>query len=269
MIFCGTDSTSEFAGVHEESYLDMIANLFVGTLDDDTSRGTEDGCTGGEGNTIAENPLPLSPASANAPRTIGLEELRVHDLPEDCWTIYFGKVYDITGFAPTHPVAGPDVIWEFCGADGTRAYSIYHKPSLLSMVEAYYVGPFGRSNDHNDETNAFMTPSVTEQREMTSLEVELHNHTTDCWTIMYGNVYELTYYRHPGAPPAYGQRVIFEYSCGKDSTRDYASVHPRDMLNKARMDRYKVGWVSSARHHAALALVSVGLGIGLTLLNVA
>jgi cytochrome b involved in lipid metabolism len=34
---------------------------------------------------------------------ISLEEVAKHDKENDCWTIYQGRVYDVTKYAPVHP----------------------------------------------------------------------------------------------------------------------------------------------------------------------
>ena len=236
VIFCGTESTQQFAAFHDETYLAMIQNRLVGPFENSDSNSQDEGVQ-------VETPSTSLPS-------IGVEQLQAHASPADCWTVYHGKVYDMTAFAPSHPIAGPDVIWEFCGADGTEAYSIYHNIDLLSMVDNFYLGPFtpGDALEGNTDTEASVTA-----RAISHEEVQQHDRTTDCWTIMYDGVYDLTRYRHPGPTPSYGQRVIYEYSCGQDSTKAYASVHPKDLLKKTNMDQFKIGWVASG----ALRIVDV------------
>ena len=249
VIFCGTDSTIPFAAAHDISYLDMIADLLIGPLVNGCEDCGEDGSDDDEGTedepgiSIDSNSTFYDPPNNTI---LYLEALQAHDSPSDCWTVYFGNVYDVTEFAPKHPVAGPAVIWEYCGADGTEFYSIYHDASLLLMLQKYYLGPYQTNPAQDPGESSGEDQHAAVPRELTVEEVQLHDITTDCWTIMYGDVYDLTHYRHPGARPDYGQRIIYEYSCGTDSTRDYASVHPRDLLHKTKMSKYKIGWVSSA-----------------------
>lgn len=245
VFFCGDDSTSQFAAVHPESYLRKIEDRLVGMLNvQESDQGSQDLSNGGNRNKTDD-----ATRAGPDPTTIGQKQLQAHDSPEDCWTVYHEMVYDMTGFAPNHPIAGPEVIWEFCGADGTEAYSIYHKIGLLSMVQEYYLGDYISSTGPEDSTGTTASDkdktSAVVLRAISRKEVLRHNQTTDCWTVMYGDVYDLTRYRHPGPPPSYGQRVIYEYSCGEDSTRDYASVHPKDLLKKIRMNHFKIGWVAS------------------------
>uniref|UniRef100_A0A7S3LFU7 Cytochrome b5 heme-binding domain-containing protein n=1 Tax=Amphora coffeiformis TaxID=265554 RepID=A0A7S3LFU7_9STRA len=251
VIFCGTDSTDSFAAVHDNVYLDMITDLHVGSLleasDDEEDVADSDGDNEGTGGETVTSP-------SDSTSSIDGEQLQAHNSTNDCWTVYLGNVYDITAFAPTHPVAGPAVLWEYCGRDGTAFYSIYHDASLLLTIQPYYRGPYQGLDRSKEDDLQDISAIVTSPREMTHTEVQFHDLTTDCWTILYGSVYDLTRYRHPGVRPDYGQRVIYEYSCGGDSTRDYAAVHPRDLLGKTQMDqKYKIGWVSSA---AAVSLTS-------------
>lgn len=220
VIVCGTESTQQFAAFHDEMYLSMIDNRLVGRLENSEVETPNTGVT-----------------------TIQIEQLQAHGSPADCWTVFHGKVYDMTTFAPSHPIAGPEVIWEFCGADGTEAYSIYHTMDLLSTVEKYYLGPFTPGDATECDKG---TESTFVARAISHEEVQQHDQTTDCWTIMYDDVYDLTRYRHPGPPPSYGQRIIYDYSCGLDSTKTYASVHPKDLLKKTQMDQFKIGWVVSS-----------------------
>jgi cytochrome b involved in lipid metabolism len=253
VIFCGTESTSQFSAVHPQTYLDMVQDRVVGYFYTEQEGEDDDSSTD---NTVA---------------TVSHTQLQAHNTSEDCWTIYHGKVYDMTEFALNHPVAGPDVIWEFCGGDGTNAYSIYHPESLLAIVQGYYIGPFccafGDSTGSIDSDNDKEPTTTPVTRAISLSEVRIHNGTSDCWTVMYGDVYDLTWYRHPGdRTQGYGQRVIYQYSCGKDSTRDYASVHPRDLLKKTNMNRFKIGWVTSSARTVSTGWMVLCLSISMTAL---
>jgi cytochrome b involved in lipid metabolism len=58
-----------------------------------------------------------------------------------------------------------------------------------------------------------------------------HAVPTDCWLLIYGNVYDLTEYapKHPG-----GRDYVTDF-CGMDATRDYALEHPKSLLNTIPM----------------------------------
>ena len=52
------------------------------------------------------------------------EEVAKHKAEDDCWTIYQGKVYDITEYAKVHP--GGRKIFLGKGKDCTALYNQYH-----------------------------------------------------------------------------------------------------------------------------------------------
>jgi cytochrome b involved in lipid metabolism len=59
-------------------------------------------------------------------------------------------------------------------------------------------------------------------------ELARHNTASDCWMILYGNVYDLTDYaqRHPG-----GARVVTNLA-GIDGTSEYQRFHSRGLLSR-------------------------------------
>jgi len=276
VILCGEDSTEAFANVHDPSYLTMVEHLIVATLstsplstlsptdvglggggesdwveDSDTDNVTGFVPTDGLGNlfSVAQN------TSSSCQDCVPLEELQAHATPDDCWVSYFGEVYNVTEFAPNHPVAGPEIIYQNCGDDGTVAYSVFHDKSLLSMIQQHFIGSLVIADEESTTSNVSTTATgavvsdttptndaVSTLRAILPEEVATHDQPSDCWTIYYGNVYDLTFYSHPGEPPEYGQRVIY-LSCGRDGTVEYASVHPKELLQT--VNQFKVGWVHS------------------------
>jgi cytochrome b involved in lipid metabolism len=142
-------------------------------------------------------------------------------------------VYDVTKYAPTHPV-GPELVYEDCGKDGTDHYSIFHPQSLLITITSYALGNVtGQAPDTQSKSPNPVPVKITME------EVALHNTSSDCWVRYYDEVYDLTYYSHP--PP--GQSVILD-NCGTDGTSNYVSVHPRDLLQK--VEKYYLGQVSGS-----------------------
>ena len=71
-------------------------------------------------------------------------------------------------------------------------------------------------------------------------EIALHDNPGSCWVRYYDDVYDLTYYSHPSPP---GQSVIY-LGCGKDSTKDFASAHPRGLLDD--VEEHIIGWIESS-----------------------
>lgn len=53
-----------------------------------------------------------------------LEEVAVHNKPDDVWVIIDGKVYDITAFVDEHP-GGPDNILQNAGGDATYVRNVH------------------------------------------------------------------------------------------------------------------------------------------------
>ena len=47
-----------------------------------------------------------------------------HDKEDDCWTVYNGRVYDVTEYARAHP--GGKKIFLGKGKDCTALYNKYH-----------------------------------------------------------------------------------------------------------------------------------------------
>ena len=122
--YCGMNGTDAFASNHDKSYLDMIEDLFVGTMAEDS-------------------PTTEPPASETV---VSDKVLAEHDSPQDCWVAFYESVYDMTQYAYTHPGPGEEAIHQWCGLDGTTAFDAFHQQSLLSKVEYAKVGSFSTSS---------------------------------------------------------------------------------------------------------------------------
>ncbi|CAN6625637.1 L-lactate dehydrogenase (cytochrome) [Trichomonascus vanleenenianus] len=59
-------------------------------------------------------------------------------------------------------------------------------------------------------------------------EVNKHNSKESCWVVVHGKAYDVTEFlpEHPG-----GQKIILKYA-GKDATKEFDPIHPRDVLDK-------------------------------------
>ncbi len=68
-------------------------------------------------------------------------------------------------------------------------------------------------------------------------DVENHNSSANCWTAVYGNVYDVTSFidQHPG-----GARRIIAI-CGKDGTGDFDDQHGGERRANAELANYKIG----------------------------
>jgi len=228
VIACGLNQTAAFAEVHDETYLLMVQEFIVGTL-------------------VGEEPTEPEPESSDS--YVSLQELQVHSSAEDCWVSYYGGVYNMTEYAPTHP-SGAGIIFANCGWDGTTEYAEYHEQSLLVTVQQYYVGAM----DPEAVFEEAPAPSV-ELTAVTHRELATHSTPgTDCWVAYYNEVYDLTRYGHPNPP---GMRVI-DMACGQDGTRNLTAVHPRDLLEQVA--DMKVGWLKEA---SGASRIAAGLPLAL------
>ncbi|KAE8153167.1 FMN-dependent dehydrogenase-domain-containing protein [Aspergillus avenaceus] len=72
-------------------------------------------------------------------KTIPAPEIAEHNTPSDMWIVVHGRVYDVTAFAPEHP-GGADIINAHAGRDASHIYNSVHPPSLLSELNAHYLG---------------------------------------------------------------------------------------------------------------------------------
>ncbi|RLI96648.1 MAG: cytochrome b5 domain-containing protein [Candidatus Aenigmatarchaeota archaeon] len=94
------------------------------------------GCT--QGGTLA------SVTSGDVVTTHTMDEVAIHDTPEDCWIVIEGKVYEVTAWIPAHP--GGQAIVQGCGADATELFETKpgsrapHSPDAMNLLETYYIG---------------------------------------------------------------------------------------------------------------------------------
>jgi cytochrome b involved in lipid metabolism len=96
--------------------------------------------------------------------TVSPSELAQHDSSNDCWTAFYGEVYDVTDYAPSHPGAsrggGPEAIWAVCGKDGTSDFDRVHSndKQYLQFPGVDLIGDLG--SDEPDPTPV-PTPAPT------------------------------------------------------------------------------------------------------------
>lgn len=74
-------------------------------------------------------------------------EVAKHNKISDCWMIIGGNVYNLTGYASSHPGGGNNIT-DYCGADGTRAFDTKnqgapHSGYAESLLANYYLGKVG------------------------------------------------------------------------------------------------------------------------------
>jgi cytochrome b involved in lipid metabolism len=76
--------------------------------------------------------------------TYTMDEIVLHDNPEDCWLLIDGKVYEVTYFINNHP--GGDAILAGCGKDATALFGTKgekgepHSSRAEASLENFYIG---------------------------------------------------------------------------------------------------------------------------------
>jgi len=159
-----------------------------------------------------ELPGPTDP-SASPGTGITAAEVAQHNTASDCWSVIDGNVYDLTTYLPRHK-GGPVVLTGICGKDGTNAFSGQHsgQSAPAADLSSLLVGPFGA---------AAVDPSAAPNASLTSEEVLRHASGQDCWSVINGQVYDLTSYvsEHPGGAD------LINAICGKDGSRAFSGQH--------------------------------------------
>lgn len=83
------------------------------------------------------------------------------------------------------------------------------------------------------------TPEPVEEESAgyTMADVQAHASASSCWTVISGNVYDLTAWisRHPGG------RGAITGLCGRDGTSDFEKEHGRDASAKSRLAGFLLG----------------------------
>ncbi len=93
------------------------------------------------------------------PRRISMEELQKHNTEFDCWTVYNGKVYNITQYMHYHP-GGVKKLMIGAGKDCTKYYDKFHPwVNIETMLAKCYVGPLG------DAAKSVITEADEEEEE--------------------------------------------------------------------------------------------------------
>jgi cytochrome b involved in lipid metabolism len=155
---------------------------------------------------------------------ITVAEVLKHNTVSDCWSVVNGNVYDLTSYVSTH-AGGEAVIKAICGKDGTKAFSGQHagasKPN--ADLSSLLVGPLSAagSGTSSGSGSAGALPGTGTTAALTSSEVQMHSSATDCWSVIKGEVYDLTAYvkDHPGGAS------LIKAICGKDGSTSFASQH--------------------------------------------
>ncbi len=90
------------------------------------------------------------------------------------------------------------------------------------------------TNSLNNINNEDMTIN---NKNYTMSEVALHNTANDCWSVVRGQVYDLTSWigKHPG-----GEKAITQL-CGVDGTDKFVGKHGGSNLQENTLESFKIG----------------------------
>jgi cytochrome b involved in lipid metabolism len=155
----------------------------------------------------------ITDPSASPGTGITASEVAQHNTASDCWSVVDGNVYDLTTYLSKHK-GGPGVLTAICGKDGTSAFTGQHSGQAAPAADlsSLFVGVFGA---------AAGDPGVTPNTTLTSEEVLKHATGQDCWSVINGQVYDLTSYvnEHPGGA------ALINAICGQDGSAAFSGQH--------------------------------------------
>jgi cytochrome b involved in lipid metabolism len=153
---------------------------------------------------------------------ITVAEVLKHNTQSDCWSVVNGNVYDLTSYVSQHK-GGAAVIKAICGKDGTKSFSGQHagasKPN--ADLSSLLVGPLAAAGTNSGSGTDTALPGTGTAVALTSAEVLKHSTGTDCWSVIKGEVYDLTAYvkDHPGGA------ALIKAICGKDGSASFGGQH--------------------------------------------
>ncbi|MEY4409003.1 MAG: hypothetical protein RLZZ138_254 [Actinomycetota bacterium] len=173
---------------------------------------------------------------------ITLEELAKHSTTADCWTAVEGKVIDLTDYLSKHP-GGSAVLSRICGTDGTNAFLGQHsgQQTPMAQLDALVIGTLSDAQPSALPTET-QTGAGAAVAALTATEIAKHNTTSDCWSVVSGNVYDLTGYAnsHPGGASAISSL------CGKDATQAFQGQHSGQQRPESTLAAFLLGPLDGA-----------------------
>lgn len=110
---------------------------------------------------LTQSNIDLSGRQGKPMRAISIEELKQHNTSFDCWTVYKGKVYNISQYMHYHPGGIPKIMLG-AGQDCTELFDKYHRwVNIDAMLGKCIVG-----------TLSMETISIPEEDEETDLNID-------------------------------------------------------------------------------------------------
>jgi cytochrome b involved in lipid metabolism len=173
---------------------------------------------------------------------ITVAEVLKHNTVSDCWSVVNGNVYDLTSYVSAH-AGGEAVIKAICGKDGTKAFSGQHagasKPN--ADLSSLLVGALSAAGSSSGSSSSGALPGTGTTVALTAAEVLKHSTATDCWSVIKGEVYDLTAYvkDHPGGAS------LIKAICGLDGSTSFASEHAGAAKPKNILAAFALGPLAS------------------------
>jgi len=212
------------------------------------------------------NPVASPTAPATAPDASGagstssamtMSDVAQKNTVDNCWVVVSGIVYDLTGYANSHP-GGAVNIANLCGTDATNAFNNQHggqaKPN--NVLAGFEVGALGASATTSAPAASAATPKATTSTaakastSLTLADVAKRNTAAECWAVVSNTVYNLTAYinSHPG-----GARNITNL-CGTDATSAFNNQHGGQSRPNNVLAGFEVGTLGAASSGVALPI---------------
>ncbi len=183
----------------------------------------------------------VTPADA-ATNSYTLAQIKAHKSASNCWSVVNGKVYNLTKWVKKHP-GGASVIKSMCGKDASVAFKSQHGTAArpAKSLIPYKIGSLAKVQPQPTSTPT-PTPTTTAGATLNLALVAKHSAASDCWTIVNGNVYNVTAWiaQHKG-----GSGPIIAM-CGIDASAAYNGTHGTAAKPASTLSTFKVGAVGTA-----------------------
>lgn len=103
-------------------------------------------------------------------------------------------------------------------------------------------GSSAASETTNTATSGTTNDATSAAGAITAADVAKHNTASDCWTIVNGNVYDVTGWinKHPGGP------AVIEAMCGKDGSSAFDGQHQGQGRPNSELADFQVGTLTAA-----------------------
>ena len=193
-----------------------------------------------------------SAGSAESSSALTMSEVAKRNTVDNCWAVVDGMVYDLTGYATSHP-GGAINIENLCGTDATSGFKNQHggesKPN--SVLAGFEIGALGASATTSTQSKSATPKATTTAKASTSLtlaEVAKRNTPADCWAVVSNTVYNLTAYiaAHPG-----GAANITNL-CGTDATQAFSNQHSTATKPNNALAGFAIGAIGATANASPL-----------------